>query len=237
MSNSTEQQLRDLFAADAAEAPEALNLAASARGRVRRRRRVSAGWMSGAGTAVLLIAVGAFGAYRPVSSPQAQTLSAAPIATSPTQQVFTAEAYDRVVPGGPLVDARSALASCARKYSPATLAELALVFDGTVTGIGPGRTNRLPATGVSARRAVTFRVHEWFRGGSSNFMTVDLPQPSGTGPRFDEAERSYDVGTRLLVSSITRLGSAPPQYPIAASCGLTRYYSPERATEWAAVTR
>ena len=156
---------------------------------------------------------------------------------SPTQQVFTAETFDRVVPGGPLVDPGMAMASCVG-YSPATLAERALVFDGTVVSIGPWTHRPAAATGVSARRAVTFIVHAWFRGsGSGDTVTVDLPQPSGTGPRFDELMRSYEIGTRLLVSGISILGGVPPRYPIAAGCGLTRYYSPERAAEWNTATR
>jgi hypothetical protein len=237
MSSSTAQRLRDLFTADAAAAPDVVDLAAGVRHRVRRRRRMLAAWSSGVGTAVVLVAVGAFGAHGPVRPPQAQSPSVAAVTPSPTRQVFTAERYDRVVPGGPLVDAGMAMASCATEYTPAKLAELPIVFDGTVMTIGPGRTNRRPATGVSSLRAVTFRVHEWFRGGPGNTVVVDLPQPNGTGPRFDQSMRSYGIGTRLLVPGISHLGGVPQQYPIAARCGFTRYYSPERAAEWAAATR
>jgi hypothetical protein len=236
MSSSTEQQLRELFTAEAAIAPDVVNLAAGARHRVRRRRRMVAAWTSGAGTAVLLIAVGAFGAHRPVPPPQVQSPSVTSAVPSSTPTVFTAERFDRVVPGGPLVDPGMAMASC-RAYSPATLAGLPIVFDGTVISIGPGRTNRLPTTGVSAQRAVTFHVHAWFRGRLGNTAVVDLPQPSGTGPTFDESMRSYKIGTRLLVSGVSHVGGVPPEYPIAARCGLTRYYSSERAAEWAAATR
>jgi hypothetical protein len=83
---------------------------------------------------------------------------------------------------------------------------------------------------------VTFRVHEWFHGGPGDTVTVDLPPPSGTGPRYDESTRSYEAGTRLLVSDMSILGGVAPQYPIAARCGLTRYYSQQSAAEWKTAT-
>jgi hypothetical protein len=237
MSSSTEQQLRDLFAAEAAAAPEGLDLAAGARHRVRLRRRVWAAWTSGAATAVLLVAAGAFGLHSPVPQPQVQSPSVAQVEQSPTQRVFTAEEPDRVVPGGPLVDRTMAMASCARGYSPMALVESAFAFDGTVTGIGPGRTDRRPATGISARRAVTFHVNAWFKGGSGDTAIVDMTQPSMTGKMFDEPPPSYEVGTRLLVTGTPRGGGAPLDNATARGCGFTRYYSPERAAEWAAAPR
>jgi hypothetical protein len=84
---------------------------------------------------------------------------------------------------------------------------------------------------------VTFHVHAWFRGGLGNTVIVDLPQPGATGPRFDEPTRSYEIGTRLLVSGISHVGGVAPEHPIAARCGLTRYYSPARAAERATATR
>lgn len=237
MSSFTEQQLRDLFAAEAAIAPDVVDLAAGARHRVRRRRRMVAAWSSGAGTAVVLVAVGAFSAHGPVLPPKAQGPSAASVVPSSTRQVATAEGFDRAVPGGPLVDAGMALASCAKGYSPATLAENAFAFDGTVLSIGPGITGRRPATGISALRAVTFRVNAWFKGGSGETAVVDMTQPSVAGKYMDETVPSYRAGTRLLVSGAPRWGGAPLDNAIAWGCGFTRYYSPEKAAEWAAATK
>ena len=63
MNGSTEQQLRDLFAADAAEAPDGLDLAAGAKGRVRRRRRTQSMLLAAAG--VVVIAAGANSLHPP----------------------------------------------------------------------------------------------------------------------------------------------------------------------------
>ncbi len=237
MSDSTEQQLRDLFAADAAAAPAAGDLATGVRNQVRRRRRMLAAWTSSVATVVVVLTAGALGLHRSEPPPQAQRPSVAPVVQSPTQQVLTAEGYDRVVPGGPLVDARVALASCAKGYSPATLAENAFAFDGTVISIGPGITGRRPDTGVSALRAVTFRVNAWFKGGSGETAVVDMTQPGMAGKMIDETVPSYGMGTRLLVSGMPRWGGAPLDNAIAWGCGFTRYHSPERAAEWAAATR
>ena len=237
MSRSTEQQLRDLFAADAAVAPEAVDLAAGARHRVRRRRRVLAAWTSGAGTAVVLVTMGMFGAHGPVPPPQAQSPSIAPVAQSPTQPVFTAETFDRVAPGGPLADPGMAMASCVKGYSPAALAENAFAFDGTVTGIGLSRSDRGPTTGLLGLRAVTFHVDAWFKGGRGTTAVVDMASPSMIGKGVGETVPSYEVGTRLLVSGMPRWGGAPFDKAIAWGCGFTRYYSPERAAEWATAAR
>lgn len=237
MSSSTEQQLRDLFAADAAGAPQAAGLAKGARHRVRRRRRMLAAWTSGAGTVMVLVAVGVLGPYRQMPPPQAQSPSAASIAPSPTEQALTAESYDRMMPGGPLVDSGMAMASCAKGYSPSALAEHAFVFDGTVTGIGPSRSDRGPTTRFLALRAVTFHVNVWFKGGAEKTAVVDMIQPSMAKQAIGEAVPSYGVGTRLLVSGMPRWGGAPLDKAIAWGCGFTRYYSPGRAAEWAAATR
>jgi hypothetical protein len=124
-----------------------------------------------------------------------------------------------------------ASASCAFTYSARTLAERAFAFDGTVTSIGPARTNRGGAE--SGYVSVTFTVHEWFRGGSGPTVSVDMNPPTElTGTVVDEWGPSYGVGTRLLVSGMPRWGGAPLDDAVAWTCGFTRYYDEADASTW-----
>lgn len=234
MSTSTEQQLRDLFDADAAAAPEGLDLGAAARHRVRRRRRIQAAWISAAATAAIVTAVGAFVLDRPTGQPQAQTSSGTSVAHSPTSPPITANLPSGRVPGGPLADTNPA--QCVKEYSPTTLAENAFAFDGTVTSIGRGRTDR-PSTEDSGLRSVTFQVNEWFKGGAGATAVVDMNDPLLSGPGIDERLPAYQVGSRLLVTGMPRWGGAPLENAIAWGCGFTRYYSPEMAAQWATATK
>ena len=214
MNGSTEQQLRDLFAADAAEAPDGLDLAAGAKGRVRRRRRTQSMLLAAAG--VVVIAAGA-------SSLNPPTRAQSPAVSAPA-----ADLPDGAEPGSPLMEDA---AQCVKAYSPEAIAENAFAFDGTVTGIGPARTGRTPERDM---RSVTFRVHAWYRGGSGDTVVVDMPAFGGTGP--SEVPPAYRIGTRLLVSGMPRWGGAPLADAIAWSCGFTRYYSRAVAAQWAAAT-
>ncbi len=62
---------------------------------------------------------------------------------------------------GPLAD--GGLASCVEGYTPRTAATRSFAFDGTVTDIGAGHTDR-PQAQELGYVAVTFVVDEWFRG-------------------------------------------------------------------------
>lgn len=75
---------------------------------------------------------------------------------------------------------------------------------------------------------MTFTVHEWFRGGSGDSVTVDLAAPGG----FAGRGKDYELGTRLLVSGEPRWGGEALERPIAWSCGFTRYHDVETATAW-----
>jgi len=197
MSTQTEQQLRDLFAADADRAPEAVSLAAGAVRQVHRRRRRQMTWT--AGVAAVVVVGGLVSVVGLGRQPQSLT-------------------------------------SCVEGYSTATLAGRSFAFDGTVTALGPARTNRagaaLPLAGV------TFHVNDWFTGGSGDSVTVDLTAPTKgrSGNSTDEAVSSYGVGTRLLVSGEPRWGGAPLDNAIAWGCGFTRYYEAQTAAAWAAAT-
>jgi hypothetical protein len=234
MSRSTEQQLRDLFAADAAAAPERPNLAAEVRHRVRR-RRMRVAWTSTAAVAAVVAAVGVLTLDRPVQQPRAHSPATVAVQHSPTPLVVTVDPPDQVKPGDPLPEAGAA--SCVKAYSPTTLAENAFAFDGTVTGIGPGLTNR-PDRGYLDLRAVTFHINAWFKGGSGDTVIVDMTPPRNlTNAAIAETVPSYRIGTRMLVTGMPRWGGAPLDKPIAWGCGFTRYYSSDMAAEWATATR
>jgi hypothetical protein len=229
MNQSTERELRELFASDAADAPDELAVAAAAVRRVHRRRRTLT---VAAATTAVVIAAGVYGVYRPVATPQAQ-----PPVTSSSAPVASASAADLpagVKPGDPL--AFGAPQSCVKAYSPETLAENAFAFDGTVTGIGPARTERSPHPVPLDLRSVTFQVHTWFKGGSAGTAVVDMASPAAGGATGAEGAPAYQIGTRLLVSGMPRWGGAPLADAIAWGCGFTRYYSPSMAAAWATAT-
>lgn len=218
MSTQTENQLRDLFDFDAAHAPTAQGLAAGARYRAGRQRQARLAGAAGVAVVVLL-AAGTFSAthdwvVRGDTRPQAGP------STSPLGGV------------GPLPD--GAAAGCVESYSPAAVSGRAFAFDGTVTNIGPARTNR---PGVELDLAnVTFRVNQWFQGGDAATVAVDMTAPDARGITF-EGGPSYGLGTRLLVSGEPRWGGNPLDNAIAWGCGFTRYYAPSEASQWAGTTR
>ena len=225
MSTSTEQQLRELFAAEAATAPEAAGLADGAVRKVRHRHRVQVGWLAGASTVVVAASVLAVGglARQPQNPPTAASRSAAP-----------SQLAGEAVPG-------TSAASCVEAYSLAAVAKRRFAFDGTVISVGPAKSNR-PGYGVLPLAGVTFHVNHWFRGGSGDTVTVDLDPPTaGVSPSqqantAEETPPAYQVGTRLLVSGEPRWDGPPLDAAIAWSCGFTRYYSPEVAAAWVAAT-
>jgi hypothetical protein len=229
MNQSTERELRELFAADAADAPDELAVAAAAVRRVHRRRRTLT---VAAATTAVIIAAGVYGVYRPAATPQAQ-----PPVSSSSAAVASVPAADLpagVKPGDPL--AFGTAQSCVKAYSPETLAENAFAFDGTVTGIGPARTDRSPQPVPLALRSVTFQVHTWFKGGSAGTAVVDMALPAAGGAPDAEGGPAYQIGTRLLVSGMPRWGGAPLADAIAWGCGFTRYYSPSMAAAWVTAT-
>jgi hypothetical protein len=87
-----------------------------------------------------------------------------------------------------------------------------------------------PADGLGALPylAVTFTVHEWFRGGDRTTVTVDM-----LAPRVSSAqETSFGIGTRLLVSGGATMGRQPPTGSHRLGCGFTRYYDQPTAGSW-----
>jgi hypothetical protein len=143
----------------------------------------------------------------------------------PSAHVTTA-----LAPPGPTGPVRGGAGSCVEPYSPAAVGDRAFAFDGTVTAIGPGNTDR-PGKGALHDAAVSFSVNEWFDGGRAPNVTVDLPPPIV----FSHSEApgwSYEVGARLLVSGEPRWGGAPLNDAVGWGCGFTRYYDPATAASW-----
>ena len=223
-----ERELRVLFAEDAERAPRPTGLAARARRAApaprkavgpRRRLAWGAGLLVAASaSAAALFAVGMLPGTGDTSSPSAATDSA-------DRSPSSGPTGDRT---GPLPAA--ALTSCAAEYSPRALAGMSFAFDGTVTAIEEGVTDRAGA-GPSDYAGVTFAVTEWFRGEGGATVTVDMDAPTDV-TAAGETVPSYAVGTRLLVSGEPRWGGAPLDDPIAWGCGFTRYYDASTAADW-----
>lgn len=135
------------------------------------------------------------------------------------------------LPAGPLPDTDAT--SCPG-YSPALVAGKDVALDGTVTDIGEQRFPRLPGeTEADGYFAVTLRVHDWYRGGPGETVTLHMGSPYLTTPDGENA-LTYDIGTRLLVSGM--VGDIEGRGPISEGCGFTRYYDETTAAEWAAAT-
>ena len=228
MTDPTERQLRELFAADATGAPRVADLAGGALRKVRRRRRVRLAGVGGLIAAVVVVG-GVASGWSP-TGPGAPSDAVADTGAAPPTGVGA-------LPGDVAMD-------CASGYSPASLAaDLtragAFAFDGTVTAIelGPDLGPEMP----TQYSTVTFEVGTWFHGGSGDTVDVFLDPPD-LGSQTSDV-RSYGVGTRLLVSGV--LGdTARPSGTMTAtedegyfgfSCGGTRYYDEQTAAEWAAV--
>ena len=228
MSSPTEQQLRDLLATEAATAPRAVGLAEGALRKVRHRRRVRAAWAGGL-VAVAAVTTGVLTIEGPGQRSQDSAVAVSLESTGerpPTSSDAAPSAVDAPVD--------TSAAECVEEYSPAAVAGRAFAFDGTVTAIGPARSNR-PDVELELS-AVTFRVHTWFRGGSGDTVTVDLGAPRGTHSPAEPSVPAYEIGTRLLVSGESRWGGGALDAPIAWSCGFTRSYDAQTAAEWSATT-
>ena len=226
MSSPTEQQLRDLLAAEADAAPRAIGLADGALRKVRRRRRVQLA--SGGVVALAAVTTGVLVMDLPGRPPDST------VAVSVESTGESAPTRSDPAPSQAAEHVQGMAASCAQEYSPAAVASAPFAFDGTVIAIGPARSNRPGVELVLS--AVTFRVHTWFRGGSGDTVTVDMDTPLGPTTWAEPAVPPYEVGTRLLVSGAPRWGGEPLDAAIAWPCGFTRPYDRQTAAAWAAAT-
>jgi len=213
MTDQLERELRQLFAEDADRAPLSAGLGEGALRRVRQRRHAQLAWATGAVAATALtmavISGGLLG-----GQPVGDQVARPPAASKSPVPTLAGTAPKG--PQGPLDS--GVAASCAEQYSMTSLTGRAFAFDGTVTAIGPARSNR-PGTDYGLI-AATFTVNQWYRGGSGATVTVDMSPPG--------------IGTRLLVSGEPRWGGAPLTDAIAHPCGFTRYYDKATADSWRA---
>lgn len=218
MTDQLEQQLRQHFAEEAQAAPTAVGLAEHARRQARHSRRTHLTWGAGLLVAASVVGGAALSASDPQPpTPYSQTPSAAPAPTGPLGEVEGAS-----------------LASCAFEYTPATLAERAFAFDGTVTAVTEPGTGTGTGTGED-RAGTTFTVNEWFSGGASATVTIDMPPPS-TQNGLSEVPPTYEIGSRLLISGEHLRGGATMADAVAWGCGFSRYYDAETAGRWREVT-
>lgn len=229
MTLHTEDQLRELFAAEADNAPEAVGLAGGALRKVRHRRRVRAAW-----TATVVVVVSAGLATVGLAQRSHHALIAAPSRSTSQGALPRGQATAAPTQQGP-VPVVGGGADCVETYSPAAMAGVAFAFDGTVTAIGPARGNG--PGGPFPLVDVTFHVGKWFRGGANDTVTVDWYRPHQGNSNTDPSLASYGVGGRLLVSGGPRGSAAPAGVPIAWTCGFTRYYDSRTAAVWASAIR
>ncbi|WP_040339537.1 hypothetical protein [Candidatus Blastococcus massiliensis] len=218
--------------ADDAGTPAGQATARRAVERHRRDRRRRAGFLATAAAVTAVVAgVVAAGTLSgpapeaPIAAAVEATEEGAPAPGAPSPSSAPA-------PEPPVSATGGSAAECVEAYSPAAVAGRAFAFDGTVTAIGPARQD--PTGSLTPISAVTFRVHDWYRGGSGETVTVDLN--TITGRRMIPSIPDYQVGTRLLVSGEPRWGGAPLDAPIAWGCGFTQPYDARTAAAWAAVT-
>jgi hypothetical protein len=213
MSTRIEQELRELFVADAGRTTSA-GLPDVARTIVRRRRTMRASW------GVATLAAGSAIVFGVASIGNQSVDSQDVLQATPPDSVT-----GRALPGGNS-------GRCVEKYTSASVANRSFAFDGTVTSIGPGSTDRNDQ-GLGYV-SVTFLVHEWFTGGSNDTVTVDVASPDWDAN--PQTAPSFAVGSRLLVSGEPRWGGEPLEAAVAWGCGFTRYFDDTTATAWRATT-
>lgn len=124
---------------------------------------------------------------------------------------------------GDVFGAGSANLSCVESYTPESLARRSFAFAGTVSDVGAR------AAGGDPFVPVTFQVHQWFRGGRGESVTVTMLPPEGN---ISAGGATYAVGSRLLVSGEPRFGGEPLADRVAWACGYTRWYDEAEAEVW-----
>jgi hypothetical protein len=209
-----------------AEVPDFQDVTARAR---RRSRTRAATLVAGA----LVVVIGSVGVAVAVQSGgPASTIVAIPSPTSVKASPSPGTAGQR---SGALPD--NGASSCVEAYSPQTVARRAFAFDGTVTHLGPGTTDRpgfgkldSDGAGQPGYVAVTFTVNAWFHGGTSAKVTADMTSPATGGG--GEVGPTYRIGSRLLVSGEPRWGGPALRDAIVWGCGFTRYYDAQTASAW-----
>ena len=209
MADRFEQQVSEVFREDAGRAPALAAGAPEQVVRIVRRRR--ARWGLAAGLTIATLAIGTTLGHR--------VLSDEPVPPTAAGR------------SGALPDSR--MADCMPPESLAAVAALSMSFDGTVTAI----VEDARTTSVDLRNAtVTFKVNEWFRGGSGATATAVMQAPLPPDVLVSEAGPAYTVGTRLLVSG-EAIGGQRSGRLQAWSCGYTRYHDEQTAAAWRQAVR
>lgn len=123
------------------------------------------------------------------------------------------------------------MARCVESYTPEAVTGRAFAFDGVVVDIGASVSDRGDEGDLNAP-GVTFKVREWFSGGSADTVTVDVQVANTEFADRSDPGYSFGIGSRLLVSGEQRWGGSPLDDPIAWGCGFSRYHDPETARAW-----
>jgi hypothetical protein len=124
--------------------------------------------------------------------------------------------------GGPSVALGDSSAMCMEVYSPETLPNRQLAFDGTVTEIADD-------PGLDFGVLVTFDVNQVYIGDLGDTVTLQASGLGGVGGDTVDSEGGpgMSVGDRLLISG---------DEGFAWTCGFSRTWSQEMADEWEAAT-
>lgn len=121
------------------------------------------------------------------------------------------------------------------------IGETAIAFDGTIMEIGAHA--EFDPTEIDPFAPVTFQVHEWFRGGATDQITVWMPAPESRlsptpGPDgsyvVDSFSIDYHVGNRLLIALGNRREPVSERSgrPIVHYCEIIWSHTPELAGRW-----
>jgi hypothetical protein len=143
--------------------------------------------------------------------PRAPMIAAAAVAVllvASAGVVVATRGTDKPQPGGGPITPGGGSAMCVEQYSLQTLKNRQVAFDGTVAKVSDDN--------------VTFKVNEWFKGGSAAGVTLKGASTLGgitsAGPSI-----SLDLGSRLLVAG---------DGGFAWSCGFTQTFSDSVAKQW-----
>ena len=176
--------------------------------------------------AVPVVLVATFVGTHLASDPAPGRLTAATPNVSPSSQQPAASGASQD-PGSSISNFK-----CVETYDLTSLKGRDFAFDGTVSGIAAIQPPQAETDARAGYLAVTFIVHEWFRGGDQATVTVDMLPGSVQGVTSFPAGASFGVGTRLLVSGEPRFGGGPLQAPVAWPCGFTHLFDQVTAVAW-----
>ena len=121
-----------------------------------------------------------------------------------------------------LTDGSSSTLSCVEEYTPENLARRSWAFDGTIVEVVPPVDLESPNPDDQVT-SVTFRVNNWYTGGSGESVTVKTSNVPGGVTMNGDADPS--IGARLLASG---------EDEYLWGCGFTMPYTEQDAAVFAA---